>query len=142
MTGRVVPLKNVSDNVFAKGMMGDGFAIEPNSNEVYSPITGKVTMIAKTKHAIGLTSENGTEVLLHFGIDTVELKGEPFSINVDVDDHVVENQLLAKMNLDMIYALRKDPTVMVVLTQKDRQLDKKQFGNLSNGRVIGNVIHS
>lgn len=75
VSGQVIPLQEVNDDVFSKGLLGDGFAVKPDNRGVYSPVTGTVTMVAETKHAIGFLSDSGIEVLIHLGIDTVELNG-------------------------------------------------------------------
>src|SRR5690554_5622221 len=83
MEGTLVPLEKVNDPVFAQKMMGDGFAIEPTSGAVVSPVDGELTMVFHTKHAVGITTNEGVEVLLHIGINTVELDGEGFEILVE-----------------------------------------------------------
>lgn len=75
LAGRVIPLANVSDDVFSKKMLGDGIAIEPSKGELYAPIDGEIEMIYNTKHALGMRSVEGIEILFHIGIDTVNLKG-------------------------------------------------------------------
>ncbi|ETY72687.1 PTS sugar transporter [Lactiplantibacillus fabifermentans T30PCM01] len=139
VSGKVIPLSEVNDEVFSKGLLGDGFAVEPDNRGVYSPVTGEVTMVANTKHAIGFTSDSGIEVLIHMGIDTVDLNGLPFDIKVKVGDRVNKGQLIADMNLDMIRKEHKATTVIVALTQPDKQLDGKIFKNTKIGDVIGNV---
>ena len=76
--GKIIPLTEVPDQVFAQGMMGQGFAIAPTGNTVYSPIDGKILSIFPTKHAIGLVTDTGVEILIHVGVDTVKLKGQGF----------------------------------------------------------------
>ncbi len=79
MTGDIIPLEEVPDPVFSEKMMGDGIAIEPSEGKVLSPIDGKIATIFPTNHAIGLVNKEGLEILIHIGIDTVELKGEGFT---------------------------------------------------------------
>lgn len=102
MDGRVLPLSAVPDPVFAEGSMGLGVAIEPTGNQVYSPVTGKVVMVFPTKHAIGLKSDDGLELLIHMGLDTVQLKGEGFAVNVAKGDRVEVGDLLAEFDPKVI----------------------------------------
>ena len=89
VTGRLVALANVPDSVFAQKMLGDGFAIDPTDGEVVSPVNGTVTsFMADTRHAVGITAEDGTEILIHIGIDSVKLGGEGFAGFVEQDDSV------------------------------------------------------
>ena len=88
LTGEIVPLTNVKDEVFSSGAMGNGIAIMPIKGELYAPIDGKITALYPSGHALGITSKSGMEIILHIGIDTVELNGEGFII------HVKSNQLV------------------------------------------------
>lgn len=99
--------------------MGDGFAVKPNSDIVVSPVTGDVTNIFPTKHAISLTASNGMEVLLHLGIDTVELQGKPFEMLVSEGQHVEVGDELVRMNRKEIADNNKDDVVMLVLPGKN-----------------------
>lgn len=137
VSGEVISLTKVHDKVFSKGLVGDGIAVEPKNRAVYSPVSGKVTMVAETKHAIGITTESGTEILIHLGIDTVELKGLPFDTKIKVGDDVKVGDLLVDMNLEMIKKEDKDPTVIVVLTQADKLLKDKKYGRKNSKEVIG-----
>ncbi|WP_420843331.1 glucose PTS transporter subunit IIA [Lactiplantibacillus xiangfangensis] len=116
VAGRLHELKVMDDPVFSQGLMGVGFAIEPTDGRVYAPVSGKVTMVAKTKHAVGLRTVTGVEVLLHLGIDTVELDGRPFELMVKVGEQVVAGQVLVRMDLTMIKEVHKVPTVITVVT--------------------------
>ncbi|AXI10543.1 PTS sugar transporter [Oceanobacillus zhaokaii] len=102
LKGELIPITEVPDEVFAGKMMGDGFAIVPKDNTVVSPITGKVINIFPTKHAIGILADSGREILIHVGIDTVELKGEGFETLVGIDDHVEAGQPLLKVDFDYV----------------------------------------
>lgn len=137
--GKVEPLSVVNDEVFSKGLVGDGFAVEPTNRAVYSPVDGKITMIAKTKHAIGITTKNGTEILIHMGLDTVDLKGQPFDVKVKEGQEVKRGQLLVDMNIEMIRKDGKDPTVIVVLTQPDKVLNDKSYNVLNRDMPIGEI---
>lgn len=100
--GELVPITDVPDAVFAGKMMGDGFAIIPSEGTVVSPVDGKIVNLFPTKHALGILADNGREILIHFGIDTVKLKGEGFETLVSENDQVKQGQPLLKVNLDYI----------------------------------------
>lgn len=119
MSGRAIAMTEVSDPVFASEAMGKGAAIEPSDGKVYSPVDGSVTLLAETGHALGLLSDAGAEVLLHIGIDTVELKGEPFTAHVAAGDKVSKGQLLMDVDLSVIKAAGKPATTMVIVTNTD-----------------------
>ncbi|MFC6176451.1 PTS glucose transporter subunit IIA [Companilactobacillus huachuanensis] len=117
--GELTGIENVSDEVFSTKVMGDGFAIKPSSDLVVSPINGEVTSVFPTKHAISITTDNGLEVLLHLGIDTVELKGAPFEMLVEAGQHVQVGDQLVKMDREEISRSNKDDIVMLVLPGKN-----------------------
>ncbi|MFC7371292.1 glucose-specific PTS transporter subunit IIBC [Fictibacillus iocasae] len=100
--GKILPITEVPDQVFSGKMMGDGFAIEPANGTVVSPVNGKIVNIFPTKHAIGIESESGKEILIHFGIDTVKLKGEGFESFVKEGDTVTAGQKLLEVDLDFV----------------------------------------
>ena len=101
--GRLIELTHVPDAVFAGKIMGDGFAIEPVNGEIVSPVDGTVTsFMADTRHAVGITSAEGLEILIHIGIDTVQLAGEGFVGLVGQDAPVTAGQTLLKVDLEMI----------------------------------------
>ncbi|UOY93844.1 glucose-specific PTS transporter subunit IIBC [Ectobacillus sp. JY-23] len=100
--GKILPITAVPDQVFSGKMMGDGFAIEPSEGTVVSPVNGEIVNIFPTKHAIGIQSEGGKEILIHFGIDTVKLGGEGFESLVAQGDKVTQGQPLLKVDLDFV----------------------------------------
>ncbi|MBS4209240.1 glucose-specific PTS transporter subunit IIBC [Bacillus sp. FJAT-50079] len=102
MTGEILPISEVPDAVFSQKMMGDGFAIKPEEGMVVSPVDGKIINVFPTKHAIGIMSDNGREVLIHVGIDTVQLQGEGFEVFVSEGDEVKAGQPLLSVDLDFI----------------------------------------
>lgn len=102
LTGKVISLKEVEDGVFSEGMLGEGAAIEPTSGEVKAPCNGEVNMVFDTKHAIGLTTEDGVELLIHVGIDTVQLNGKCFDVKVKAGDQVKTGDLLSIVDLEGI----------------------------------------
>ena len=116
MQGRLMPLSEVEDQVFSQGLMGDGFAVELKDGEVLAPFSGEVVMTFPTKHAYGLRREDGLEVLIHIGMDTVQLNGEGFESYVQQGDHVVQGQVLAKVNIDYVLSQGKSVVSPVVFT--------------------------
>lgn len=114
--GEFIPLEEVADPVFAQKMMGDGVAVIPSSDEIVSPVVGTVTTIIEQKHALGLMMEGGQEVLVHMGIDTVELNGAPFEVYVKTGDHVEIGTPLAKMDRAAVKVAGKDTVIMVIVT--------------------------
>ncbi|MBZ5968789.1 PTS glucose transporter subunit IIA [Leuconostoc gasicomitatum] len=115
--GEFLNLEEVSDPVFSEKTMGDGFAIQPDGDELLvSPVAGEVMMVAATKHAIGIHMANGLDVLLHLGLDTVNMDGSPFNINIKVGDIVSARQHLGTMDLEKIISAGYDTTIMVVIT--------------------------
>jgi len=123
VSGKLISLKEINDPVFSQGLMGTGFGIIPNTKEVVSPISGEIVMIASSKHAIGLKSSNGAEILIHMGINTVELNGLPFKLDIHEHDIVKKGQLLATVDLTMIREKELDPTVITVITNTKQMVD-------------------
>ena len=119
MSGDAIAMTEVSDPVFASEAMGKGAAIEPTEGKVFSPVDGSITMVAETGHAIGLLSNSGTEVLIHIGIDTVTLKGAPFTAKCKAGDKVKKGTLLMDVDLGAIKAANLPATTMVVITNTD-----------------------
>jgi len=101
-------------------MMGDGFAVEPSHNDIVSPVAGTISTVFPTKHAIGITTDEGLEVLVHMGLDTVELNGEPFEMLVKAGEKVEPNTPLAIMDLDKVKAGGKGTTIVIVYTNMDK----------------------
>lgn len=123
VAGRVLALADVQDPVFATATMGPGFAIQPTDGRVVTPVSGRVTVVATTKHAVGLVTASGLEVLVHMGIDTVELNGAPFVCHVQVGDTVQAGEVLAEMDLAALQRAQKLATVIVVVTNGQTVLD-------------------
>ncbi|WP_125709228.1 N-acetylglucosamine-specific PTS transporter subunit IIBC [Lacticaseibacillus porcinae] len=117
--GELVDLAKVSDATFAQKMLGDGYAIEPSDGKIVAPVSGVVTAVFPTKHAVGITTPAGLEVLIHIGIDTVTLDGKPFVTHVAVDDQVTYGDLLVTADLEAIKAAGKPVTTMVIFTNMD-----------------------
>lgn len=122
VTGDIVPIETVSDVTFSEQIMGYTIAINPKSSKIKSPVEGEVVMIAETKHAIGLKSTDGLEILLHLGIDTVELHGDGFVPQVKVGDHVSVGDYLMNMDITSIKEAGYDPIVLTIVTNSNDYL--------------------
>ncbi|TDL67581.1 PTS beta-glucoside transporter subunit EIIBCA [Rhodococcus qingshengii] len=118
--GEVKPLSEVNDATFSSGIMGKGFAIQPAEGKVVSPVAGRVTTIFKTKHAIGITSDNGAEILIHVGIDTVKLNGKHFTAHVQDGDFVDVGKTLVTFDMEAIKAEGYDLITPVIITNTDQ----------------------
>ena len=142
MTGKVIPLQEIDDPVFAGGKLGKGFGISPTSGEVLSPVAGKVTMVAGTKHAIGIKADNGLEFLLHLGIDTVELEGKPFENNLSKGDRVEAGQRIAAMDLDSVIASGKSTTAIIAITNTPKMVEEltEHSGDVVAGQPAADVV--
>ena len=119
MTGTAKAMADAPDAVFASGAMGNGAVVFPTDGAVYSPVNGTVSMLFDTKHAIGLVSDDGVEILIHIGVDTVELGGAPFTAHVASGDAVKAGQLLIEADLDAIEAAGKPTATMIIVTNTD-----------------------
>lgn len=134
-TGTAIALTDVSDPVFASLAMGRGIAVEPTDGKIVSPVDGTVTVVAETGHALGLLSDSGAEILIHIGIDTVELKGEPFTPFAKVGDHVKRGDVLMEADLGAIKAAGRAATTMLVITNTDAytSVDQLASGEIKAG---------
>lgn len=126
----------IKDQTFAKEILGQTVGIEPKDGKIYAPISGKVVMLAPTKHAIGIKDDKtGIEVLLHLGIDTVEMKGKPFKAAVNVGDTVFKGQLLLEMNIESIKQANYDPIVLLVITKNTgKKFEVKKQSSIIHAR--------
>lgn len=114
--GELLDITKVPDEVFSTKMMGDGFAIKSNDGVIVSPVDGKIGVVFETKHAIIIESTEGKEILIHLGIDTVNLKGEGFEVFVNVGDEVKAGDRLVKMDVEFIEANAKSSISPVIFT--------------------------
>ena len=121
--GAAIALDKVQDEVFSTGMMGQGFGLEPIGEKIVAPVAGEITMIAESKHAIGILTKEGLEVLIHMGIDTVGLHGEPFELKVKTGDKVQAGQEIANMAMENIRLARLQTTIMVIITNSADKLE-------------------
>ena len=139
-TGEVIALTDVNDPVFSQKMMGDGFAVIPATGEVTAPLSGKIVSVFPTKHAIGMQTAEGAEVLIHMGLDTVQMSQPAFEILVSEGQEVVAGTTIAQMNLDVIKNEGKETTIIVVFTDdKVNGLTINKLGDTERGTVIGKI---
>lgn len=138
-TGTLMPISDVADDTFAQKLLGDGYAVEPTSNEIVAPVSGEVTSIFPTKHALGLKTASGLEILLHMGINTVEMNGTPFTLHVAKGDQIAAGTAVATVDLAAIKAAGKATTMMVVITNMDQvhELTLNQTKSVAAGDIVG-----
>lgn len=129
--GHVLPLEAVKDEVFSSKMMGEGYAINQHDGNVYAPIEGVVESIFPTLHAITIESKTGEKLLIHMGLDTVELKGRPFSIKVVQGQKVKTGTLLASMDLSQLEKAEKEATIIVVFPEMTKGELMKENQNVT-----------
>lgn len=127
--GKVIELSEVNDGVFSAGMLGKGVGIEPAEGKAVAPVNGTVSVVFDTKHAIGITSDEGIEVLIHIGLDTVQLNGEPFNVHVKVGDKVKVGDLLAEFDMDKIKEAGYRTVTPVIISNTDAYSDVKVLAN-------------
>ncbi|GEL15143.1 PTS sugar transporter subunit IIA [Pediococcus cellicola] len=132
--GETVELSQVPDKVFASGMMGKGIAFNFETSEIVAPCEGKITMIPESLHAFGITANNGAEILIHIGLDTVNLKGEGFAKLVEVGSHVKAGEPIIKVDREAILAKGYNLVTMLLVTNSDdftveiKKIDKVEAG--------------
>ena len=120
VSGNAIPLREVNDPAFAAGLLGKGIAIEPAEGNIYAPCNARVDMLFDTAHALTLISEHGTEILIHIGLDTVNLKGAHYKAHVKNGDHVKKGQLLIEFDLQAIKNAGYDTITPVVICNSDQ----------------------
>nr|WP_207554569.1 glucose-specific PTS transporter subunit IIBC [Staphylococcus schleiferi] len=140
--GKIVPLSDVPDQVFSQKLMGDGVALIPQNSEICAPFNGTVKTIFPTRHAIGLESTDGVELLIHIGIDTVKLNGEGFEALVQVDEEVVEGQPLMKVDLSYIEQHAPSIVTPLIVTNLDGgTLEFEADQEVKKGQKLFTVTH-
>ena len=140
--GKTIPMSEVKDPTFAQELLGPGIAVCPRKGRIVSPIDGTVTMVFDTKHAIGLVTEDGAEILIHVGIDTVELGGKYFTAHVKQDDKVKRGQLLLEFELDAIREAGYDTVTPVIISNTDSYLDvlAAEPGEINAGDMLIAIV--
>lgn len=137
LTGMVKPITDAPDLAFAKKMLGDGFCVDPTIGKVYSPVNGSIVMIFPTKHAIGIQADTGHEILIHFGIDTVNLNGEGFEVHVEAGDKVQAGDLLLDVDMDGIKDRIPSLVTAVVITNLEgKTVELSKVGEAKQGDAI------
>ena len=133
--GEVKDISTANDPAFAKKMLGDGVCISPTNSKVVSPVDGVVSVVFPTGHAVGIES-NGVEILLHLGIDTVELNGKHFTKKVSVGDKVSQGTLLIDYDYQSVISEGYDADVMVIITSKGHNEISKNLGNKDTTDIV------
>lgn len=131
LQGTVIGIETVADEVFSQKIMGDGIAVEPTNNQLVAPCDGQIILVAKTKHAIAIRAQRGLELLLHVGMDTVELAGEGFTCHVQEGQMVKQGELLLEFDRELLTAKGKKLTTPMVITNGEAtvsQLVRPNFG--------------
>ena len=136
--GTYTPLSEVEDNFFSKGFAGQGFSVKPSSNEIFSPVNGIVRSIFPTKHAIAIECDNGLELLLHIGIDTVKLKGEGMEVLISEGERVKVGDSLAKVDFNKVRAAGYLDNVLVIVSNAKSFNIKANKICVKSGEVVAN----
>lgn len=131
VSGTLIKLEDVSDPVFSEKMMGDGFAIVPDAGEIISPVSGTIVSLPDSKHAIGIKTESGVEILIHIGLDTVNLNGEGFTALVKEGEKIEQGTKLLDADLDFMKDKGIDTKVMTIFTAGyDKEISPvKEYGS-------------
>ncbi|MBY6037483.1 PTS glucose transporter subunit IIA [Fictibacillus nanhaiensis] len=137
LTGKIVSIEEVPDPTFAEKMMGDGIAIEPTEGVVVSPVNGEIVQFFHTKHAIGIQSESGAEILIHVGLETVSMDGEGFEGFVKVGDKVKAGDKLLSFDLDLIKEKAASTITPIVITNGEalESMDKRAASEATKGET-------
>ncbi len=141
---KVIKLEDIKDEVFSQKMLGDGFGIEPTKGNFVAPITGKlVTVFKPSGHAYGFQFKDKTEILMHIGLDTVNLKGDGFEILVDQDQMIKAGDKLVNIDLKSIEDKKistQTPIIVTSNTLNNKKINILKFGNVKQGEIIAEVI--
>ena len=143
VAGKVVALEDVPDPTFAQGILGPGIAIEPAEGRIVAPADGTVDVMFETGHAVSMTTADGAELLIHVGIDTVNLKGKHFAIKVKEGDKVKAGDLLAEVDVAAVRAEGYKTTTPIIVTNSDDYLDvfaAAESGSIRHGDKLLTVI--
>jgi glucose-specific phosphotransferase system IIA component len=141
VNGTFVAITEVPDGVFSQKMMGDGFAVVPAAETIFSPVSGTVVSIFPTKHAIGIKTDRGQDVIVHMGIETVDLAGAPFDVYVKEGAKVHSNTKLARMDLAHIAAEQRENHVIVVFPELSANyLELTETGKVGQGQQVGTLL--
>lgn len=128
VAGKIIKIENVQDEMFANKILGDGFAVEPFNGHFKCPIDGKVVMASENGYAFGIKGKNGIEILIHIGIDTVELNGKGFKMLLKEGQHVKYNDEAVEMDMEFLKKEKYPLTTMVVITSGEKIKELKKIG--------------
>lgn len=136
LTGRMLNLEEVPDPVFSQKMMGDGIAVEPEEGKVVSPVNGEIVQVFPTKHAVGIKAENGAEILIHIGLETVSMNGEGFEAHVSEGKKVKVGDPLVTFDIDLVKEKAKSTITPVIITNGDDmgEIAKQEAGEVTAGQ--------
>ncbi|NLM72789.1 MAG: PTS glucose transporter subunit IIA [Clostridiaceae bacterium] len=137
VSGRILDISEVPDEVFSKKLVGDGIAIDPSDGVLVAPCDGKLIQIFSTNHALGIQTPEGLEILIHIGIDTVELKGEGFKRIAESDAEIKRGDPLMEFDIDLIKKRGKSVITPVIITNRDKKLNiRKSAGRAEAGKSV------
>lgn len=141
LTGTVIPLSEVKDELFSSEAMGKGCAVIPSEGKVYAPFDGTVVGLLESHHAVGLESENGIEILIHVGMDTVKLNGKHFICHIEENQQVKKGQLLLEFDIEAIKKEGYEVTTPVIITNTDEfaEIETESFGEICHGDLLLNL---
>lgn len=139
LNGRLIRIEDVPDEVFSEKMIGDGAAVKTKESKVYAPVAGEIIMLYETGHAIGIKAEDGSEFMIHMGVDTVKLNGKPFKSKVKIGDKVSENTLLSIVNWDYIRRKGYDDSLIIICLNKKIQILHSE-GEVKRNDIIFETI--
>lgn len=127
--GKVVPMEEIEDPVFSQGVLGTCCGVMPKEGKVFAPISGEIVQVSDTKHAVGIAGANGLELIIHVGIDTVDMEGDGFVVNVKKGDQVKKGDLILTMDLDKIKAAGHPDLVILAVTNSGENKEAKLVAN-------------
>ncbi|MDE5600055.1 MAG: PTS glucose transporter subunit IIA [Oscillospiraceae bacterium] len=137
LAGLCIPIEEVQDDVFSQKILGDGIGFKPTQGEVLSPVDGKIIQVVETGHALGIETNNGIEVLLHLGINTVSLKGEGFKVFVKEGDRVLRGQKIMQMDIDFVKSKDFSTDSVLIITNGDNIKEFEKYpGEVIKGETI------
>jgi glucose-specific phosphotransferase system IIA component len=136
--GQAISLKEIGDGVFSEGVLGPGCGMIPESETVVSPVSGKILTVPDTKHAVGIESDDGLEILIHIGLDTVEMKGDGFTAHVKEGDQVKCGQPLISFSKKKIAAAGYKDTIAVLVTNSEdyQKVEPLAHGSVKKGTAL------
>lgn len=142
ISGKLIPLEQVNDAVFSQKIMGDGIAIEPEEGALYAPMKGTISVVFPTKHMIGIEAENGANIIIHIGIDTVELKGQGFETCVKPGNMVEPGELLLKLDLPMIRKNHSATTMVIIENWNEFQIVPTEQARVEAGEKLLKLVRA